>query len=48
MKDKSVVTIETNDNKVVQVKARNNRNADKEHLDFIKMWARNKNLAMEV
>lgn len=48
MKDKSVVTIETNDNKVVQVKARNNRNADKEHLDFIKMWAENKNLKVEV
>jgi len=47
--DKSVVTIETTpDNKIVQVKARNNREASKEHLNFIKMWAENKNLKVEV
>lgn len=48
MKDKSIVTIETVDDRVVQVKARNNREASKEHLDFIKMWAENKNLKVEV
>lgn len=48
LKDKSVVTIETNGTKVVQIKARNNREANKEHLDFIEMWARNKKLTMEV
>ena len=48
LKDKSVVTIETKGTKIVQIKARNNREANKEHLDFIEMWARNKNLTMEV
>ena len=48
LKDKSVVTIETNGTKIVQIKARNNRAADKEHLDFIEMWAKNKKLTMGV
>ena len=48
MKDKSIVTIETVDDRVVQVKARNNRDASPEHIEFINRWAKNKNLKMGV
>ena len=43
-KDVSEVTIEIRENKIVQIKAFANRNISKEHEEFVKEWAKAKNL----
>ena len=43
-KDVSEVTIEIREDKIVQIKAFANRNINKEHEEFVKEWAKAKNL----
>ena len=44
LKDVSEVTVEVRENKIVQIKAFANRNISKEHEEFVKEWAKAKNL----
>ena len=44
LKDVSEVTVEMRENKIVQIKAFANRNISKEHEEFVKEWAKAKNL----
>ena len=44
LKDVSEVTVEIRGNKIVQIKAFANRNISKEHEEFVKEWAKAKNL----
>ena len=44
LKDISEVTVEVRENKIVQIKAFANRNISREHEEFVKEWAKTKNL----
>ena len=44
LKDVSEVTVEVRGDKIVQIKAFANRNINKEHEEFVKEWAKAKNL----